>query len=134
MNTDLRIDKEKLWSCGNCKCRYFSNDMDYHCNFTEYYPDHTGKQTQDCGMKNVMAWLTEPITHASREFIPHESEARQFLSPQVSLRDWFAGMAAIGRVQSFSYGLLDDKSAMEYAKFAYKFADAMMKAREVGNK
>lgn len=50
--------------------------------------------------------------------------------PQVSLRDWFAGQALVGMIPTpRSPGVLPmNMEAM--AEAAYKYADAMLKARE----
>lgn len=48
-------------------------------------------------------------------------------SPGMSLRDWFAGQAVVGLLQSRAV-----PNATMYAKDAYRVADAMLAEREKG--
>jgi hypothetical protein len=71
---------------------------------------------------------------------PHRelnSDGQYEFSPGASLRDWFAGMAMQGLLVQFAglamQGLLvhDDEGVIsEAARDAYRYADAMLKARE----
>ena len=50
-----------------------------------------------------------------------------YSAPGMTLRDWFAGQALAGLIADQSR----DGSADDRARYAYAYADAMLKAREV---
>lgn len=65
----------------------------------------------------------------------HQEEVRSISQEGMSLRDWFAGMAMQGDLASegpdfMTDGNEDGSREDRVAKAAYKFADAMLKARE----
>ena len=52
------------------------------------------------------------------------------ISPGMSLRDWFAGMALHGLLAN-TFAQATETDAKTFAGSAYEFADAMLKVREV---
>lgn len=50
--------------------------------------------------------------------------------PGMSLHDWFAGMALMGLIAQAGPPAYDKTSREDFAAMAYKYADAMLEARE----
>jgi hypothetical protein len=68
------------------------------------------------------------MKHDGGPAFPHRelnSDGQYEFSPGVSLRDWFAGLAMQGLLVHDDEGVIS-----ESARDAYRYADAMLKARE----
>lgn len=54
----------------------------------------------------------------------------QVVNPGMTLRDYFAGLALQGLVRAHTGRPYHNKAALQHAKSAYDYADAMLGARE----
>ncbi len=77
-------------------------------------------QCPQCNTWGLLADVRKVIGNGDSAFPTHAAHDNQV---GMSLRDWFAGMALQGIIKS------DDISYVVVASEAYKYADAMLKAR-----
>jgi hypothetical protein len=96
---DLRIDKDKPWSCGNCgvigmynhcwSCKnpegmWTSRQIAKHMEYETIHPD--------CGMRPVMAWLTEPtIKENVRLKGPLDTDRKCHRCGEYMISNWLGG-------------------------------------------